>query len=359
MRRLAYALLLLALPAIGYAASAPAFPARFLGFDRPSALADDPTTSDTTPTTTDTTPTTTDTTPTTTDTTPTTTDTTPTTTDTTPTTTDTTPTTTDTTPTTTDTTPTTTDTTPTTTDTTPTTTDTTPTTTDTTPTTTTTVPSTSTVPSGEPAPPPPPRTTTVAPTTTASPTAPTPPPVQGLKAVVGDGSVTLTYNIPAGADHVVIKRSTAGGAAELVYNGTAETFTDRGLANGTEYRYVVASVNKAGNESAGVAILLVPRRNLLRAPKDGARLKKAPKLMWARDGEASYYNVQVMRKGVKILSVWPKGATYKLRRTWKYRGHKYTLKAGAYQWYVWPGYGRRSQVVYGQLLGTRSFRIVA
>ena len=34
------------------------------------------------------------------------------------------------------------------------------------------------------------------------------------------------------------------------------------------------------------------------------------------------------------------------------------LKPVTYQWYVWPGYGSRSQVVYGQMLGSRTFRIV-
>jgi hypothetical protein len=170
--------------------------------------------------------------------------------------------------------------------------------------------------------------------------------------------VTLTYQIPAGVDHVVIKRRVADGAEEVAYSGSQERFTDRGLSNGVHYRYVVACVNKAGNESAGVAVELVPRRNLLRAPKDGARLRKAPKLMWARDGEASYYNAQLLRNGIKILSVWPTRPSYKLKTNWSYRGHKYKLKAGVYQWFVWPGYGPRSQVVYGQMLGSRSFRIV-
>jgi hypothetical protein len=98
--------------------------------------------------------------------------------------------------------------------------------------------------------------------------------------------VKLTYDIPAGVDHVMIKRSADGGPDELVYSGSQETFTDRGLSNGTEYRYVVTCVNDAGNESAGVGVTLVPRRNLLRLPKDGARLRKPPKLMWARDAEA-------------------------------------------------------------------------
>jgi hypothetical protein len=198
----------------------------------------------------------------------------------------------------------------------------------------------------------------VAPTTTASPTAATPPSVQNLKVVVGDGSVKLTYQIPAGVDHVLIKRSIDGEPEELVYSGNQETFTDSGLSNGTEYRYLVTGVNLAGNESAGVAIVVTPRKNLLRSPKDGARMRKAPKLLWTRDAEASYYNMQLLRNGVKILSVWPKGPSYKLRTTWSFRRHKYKLRAGVYQWYVWPGYGPRSQVAYGQMLGSRTFRIL-
>jgi len=185
-----------------------------------------------------------------------------------------------------------------------------------------------------------------------------PPSVRNLKGVVGDGSVKLTYDIPAGVVHVVIKRRAGNGAEELAYSGNQETFSDRGLSNGVEYRYVVICLNKAGNESAGVAIVLVPRQNLLRAPKDGARLRKAPKLVWARNGEASYYNAQILRNGVKILSVWPTGPSYKLKTSWKYRGRSYKLKPGVYQWFVWPGYGPRAQVVYGQLLGTRTFRIL-
>lgn len=175
---------------------------------------------------------------------------------------------------------------------------------------------------------------------------------------MGDGAVKLTYAIPAGVDHVVIKRRAGDGAEKLAYSGNQQTFTDRGLSNGIEYRYVVICVNDAGNESAGVAIVLVPRRNLLRSPKDGARLRKAPKLIWTRDAEANYYNAQLLRNGVKILSVWPKRPSYKLKKSWSFGGHKYNLKPGVYQWYVWPGYGPRAQVAYGQMLGTKSFRIL-
>jgi hypothetical protein len=170
--------------------------------------------------------------------------------------------------------------------------------------------------------------------------------------------VRLTYELAAGVDHVTIRRSTANGDAQTVYEGNATSFTDRGLANGVEYRYVVRSVDATGNASAGVAIAVTPRRNYLRSPKDGARLKKPPKLTWARNPEASYYNVQLYRGEQKILSMWPVGASVKLKLTWKYAGRKYGLSKGAYRWYVWPGFGARSAVDYGELMGSKSFQII-
>jgi hypothetical protein len=198
------------------------------------------------------------------------------------------------------------------------------------------------------------------------PPAPKPPAdVTKLKALPGSGRVKLTWAAVPGAKEYVVYRSetaplrtTAEGHGQVVYTGTKTTFTDRGLVNGIEYRYVIVSEDAAGNQSAGVAIIVAPQRDLLRSPKNGARLKKAPKLMWTRDAEANYYNAQLLRNGKKILSVWPTGTSYKLKKSWAFGGNKYKLRAGVYQWFVWPGYGPRSQVVYGQLLGSRTFRIV-
>ena len=117
-------------------------------------------------------------------------------------------------------------------------------------------------------------------------------------------------------------------------------------------------VDAAGNHSAGVAAVIVPRRNLLKSPKDGARLRKAPKLTWALDSEAAYYNAQLLLNGKKILSVWPTSPAFALKKTWRYEGRKYTLAPGLYTWFVWPGYGARSAVDYGELMGSRTFRIV-
>jgi hypothetical protein len=183
--------------------------------------------------------------------------------------------------------------------------------------------------------------------------------VLNLKAEAGDRRVRLSWQALAGVDHVVISRSLSlGGDAQVVYTGSAESFLDRAVVNTLEYRYVVVSVGKDGLASAGVAATAQPRPTLLKAPKDGARLRKAPKLNWVANSEADYYNVQLFRGERKILSIWPGKPGLKLKNKWKYQGHTYKLSRGVYRWYVWPGFGARKAVDYGEMLGFSTFQIV-
>ena len=183
--------------------------------------------------------------------------------------------------------------------------------------------------------------------------------VTALKAEAGDSRVRLSWQIPDGVDHVVVTHQlSAGGDVQVVYTGSGKSFTDRGLVNGLEYRFVVTAVDKEGNTSAGAAVVALPKATLLRSPKDGAKLAKPPKLVWVRNSEASYYNVQLFRGSVKILSTWPTNTTLILTRSWKYQGHTYKLTRGIYRWYVWPGFGARANVDYGEMLGFSSFQIV-
>jgi hypothetical protein len=182
----------------------------------------------------------------------------------------------------------------------------------------------------------------------------------------GDGTIRLAWAAVPGAKQYHVYRSESGARrlaavvhGQLVYSGTARSFTDRGLKNGLEYRYVVVVEDAAGNQSAGVAIVVVPRRDLLRSPKNGARLNKPPRLVWRADAEADYYNAQILRGGLKILSIWPTSPQFQLKKSWQFLGKKYALKPGLYTWYVWPGYGAREAVDYGELIGSRTFRIVA
>jgi hypothetical protein len=185
--------------------------------------------------------------------------------------------------------------------------------------------------------------------------------VSALGATEGNRLVTLSWKSPTAADfdHVEITRSTtdAGAAQAQIYKGAATSFTDRGLDNGTTYRYVVTSVDHAGNRSAGVAKTAKPFAPLLVSPQDGARVSKPPVLRWLAATGASYYNVQLFRGTTKILSAWPRTNQFSLKKRWKFGGHAYTLALGLYHWYVWPGIGPRSKADYGPLLGTSSFMV--
>ncbi len=73
--------------------------------------------------------------------------------------------------------------------------------------------------------------------------------------------------------------------------------------------------------------------------------------------KARYYNVQLHRNGVKILSAWPRGARLRVVGSWRYLGRRQSLLPGTYSWYVWPGLGAPELRRYGKLLGTSRFRV--
>jgi hypothetical protein len=170
-----------------------------------------------------------------------------------------------------------------------------------------------------------------------SPTAPPPAPppranrppanVTGVALKSADGKVTLTWTNPSDADfdrtEITRTPTKAGSTGTLVYREKGTSYTDRGLSNGVEYRYVLVTVDKAGNSSAGVATVAMPKANLLRLPADGARLTKIPKqFRWTPDPRATHYNLQLYSGGAlvaqstasageKILSVFPTKPFYK------------------------------------------------
>jgi hypothetical protein len=184
----------------------------------------------------------------------------------------------------------------------------------------------------------------------------TPPTLTGLGAQTAEGRATLTWQAAGATSFTVVRSPGAGDAASsLVYSGAAATFTDTGLVVGRTYDYRVQAVDPAGNAaSAAIAVTLTR----LVAPAPRARMTAPPLLRWNAIRAASYYNVQLFRNGRKILSAWPTRARYQVRSVWRYRGHRHRLVPGTYRWYLWAGYGKRSQNRYGKLLGSRSFNIV-
>jgi hypothetical protein len=177
---------------------------------------------------------------------------------------------------------------------------------------------------------------------------------------VGYGVLRLAWSRPSNDDfdHVKILVSTSpkDPPRKLVYTGARARYVDRHFKNGLYYRYAVLSYDRAGNASRG-ATIVVPASVLLRLPRDGAVVNAPPLLMWDGVPKASYYNVQLYYGGRKVLSEWPNNTQLRTRRSWTYVARRYGLKSGLYQWYVWPGFGSRSQAHYGQLLGHGAFAV--
>jgi hypothetical protein len=82
----------------------------------------------------------------------------------------------------------------------------------------------------------------------------------------------------------------------------------------------------------------------------------APVLVdWTSVRDATYYNMQVWRRGRKILSVWPIGSRYRIPSSWTFNGRRYAINQRRHYVYVWPGFGSKAAAKYGRLLGTTSF----
>jgi hypothetical protein len=205
----------------------------------------------------------------------------------------------------------------------------------------------------------------VAPTATPTPDLTAPANVGGVKAKLGNRSVVLSWKAPAADDFdgVEITRSPGTGSEQqsVVYKGAKTQFRDKGLTVGTEYRYLIVSIDKAGNRSTGVSVVLVGEAQLLLAPAEGARLTRPPLLVWQKVKDASYYNVQMYKgkgkKAVKVFTFWPKVPRLKLPAKWTYDGHAHTFSAGIYTWYVWPGFGELANAKYGDMLGQSRFTV--
>jgi hypothetical protein len=143
-------------------------------------------------------------------------------------------------------------------------------------------------------------------------------------------------------------------ASSVVYTGTHTAYRDRRVRNGTTYTYTITAVDQAGNLTQRT-IRIRPGIRLL-APQADARLSGPPTLRWTAVRKASYYNVQLFR-GSKILSAWPRHASLRLARSWRFAGRRHRLAPGRYHWYVWPGYGPQSASRYGRAVGNAVFVI--
>jgi hypothetical protein len=211
----------------------------------------------------------------------------------------------------------------------------------------------------------------------------TPPTLTDLTALVGNGTITLSWQPGADAASVDVLRTPGIGApSSVVYGGPGEGFVDQFVSDGVAYTYRVTVRDGVGNANSQTIVAVpgapqpaptgspstnapvaaapatepIPRRIL---PAAGAvfRVGQAPLLRWPAPPQARYYNVQLFRGGRKVLSVWPSSPRYRLKLRWTFRGKPQKLVPGRYRWMVWPGFGRRSKAVYGKRIVSRRFDV--
>jgi hypothetical protein len=172
----------------------------------------------------------------------------------------------------------------------------------------------------------------------------TPPKVNDLTLSSFDRTVTLTWKASADVTGIRIVRSRSKASSVTVYDGKrATTFTDKGVRNDKRYAYVLIARDAAGN-TVELKALATPSLPLL-APRPAAHIRGDTMLRWRGVPHASYYNVQLWSGGSKVLTTWSSHPNLLVQH----------LRSGSYIWYVWPGFGPRSQHRYGALLGRSTF----
>ena len=195
--------------------------------------------------------------------------------------------------------------------------------------------------------------------------------VSNVRAILGNLAVSLSWKPPAkDFDHVDIVQSPgrSGNDEAVVYSGKKSSFVAKGLAKGTEYRFVLIAFDKAGNRAAGVAVVALAQTQTLLAPPNGAVVSSAPLVKWKPVKGTRYYNAQIWYEGPgggkavlagkavrKVLSVWPTKPSFKMKKSWRYAGKRVSLQPGRYLLYIWPGVGAKAAGRYGKMIVQAEF----
>jgi hypothetical protein len=183
----------------------------------------------------------------------------------------------------------------------------------------------------------------------------TAPTLTGVAVQSNSDADVVNWKSSSPADTAVVTRVARGSRQErLVFRGAAERFVDKTIRDGVEYRYSVRTSDQAGNGSNPVSVVGLPKVVTLGKPTYVPRAAAEPILRWSGVRGATYYHVQLYRRGKRILAAWPRTPELALRTTWVWGGRRYRLTPGRYRWYAWAGFGRRSAANY-KLLGKDVF----
>ena len=82
--------------------------------------------------------------------------------------------------------------------------------------------------------------------------------VTGLKAVAGNGAVSLSWTASAGASSYKVLRSAGGSAAEQVATSSDPAYSDVAVVNGNTYAYRIVASNASGDADTSSAVSAKP-----------------------------------------------------------------------------------------------------
>jgi hypothetical protein len=187
----------------------------------------------------------------------------------------------------------------------------------------------------------------------------TAPAIRRLKAQPGDGRIDVSWRRAPDANSIEVVRTPGRRSASesLVYSGPGKAFRDNKVVNGKRYTYKVRLADAAGNVSVKSTSAKAGPALISPGPRASRKHGRPQTFRWTPVRHAAYYNLQIFRDGRKVLSAWPDRPRYRLKSRWMYAGAKHRLAKGTYSWYVWPGYGARSERRFGQRIGHRTLRI--
>ena len=103
---------------------------------------------------------------------------------------------------------------------------------------------------------------------------------------------------------IVRRPGLKGKRSSVVYRGKAGSFADRTVREGVRYRYELVVADVAGNRSGRT--LAASSRLPLYRPEAGQQVRAPLTLAWDAQPATRFYNVQMYRNGVKVLSLWPR-----------------------------------------------------
>jgi large repetitive protein len=181
-----------------------------------------------------------------------------------------------------------------------------------------------------------------------------PPALSRLAVASKIGADVVGWKSTSPDDVATVSRTARGGRAAVVFHGGGESFSDKRIQPGLEYRYAVQTEDQAGNDSRRLSALALPKVVALGNHSYAPRTAGAPVLRLPTVAGAAYYHVQLFRRGTRILAAWPLRPQLELRTSWKWAGRSYRLTRGRYRWFGWAGFGRRSAARY-KLLGSAEF----